>query len=67
MLRIIVTNPEEVARQRSALAGVAAVIAPDYIRQKVDEGIADRLRRQLEQEGVRAEIIIEPNPPGDPA
>jgi hypothetical protein len=65
MLKIIVTNPEDVARLHSPLAGVAAVIAPDYVRQKVDEGIAERLREQLAREGVQARIVIEPNPPDD--
>ncbi|HVT35564.1 MAG TPA: hypothetical protein VHE37_08270 [Nevskiaceae bacterium] len=63
MLRIIVTNPEEVARRRSPLANFAAAIAPDFIRQKVDEGIAERLIEQLAAEGVRARVLIEPNPP----
>ena len=67
MLRIIVTNASDVARLHSPLAGVASAIAPDFIRQKVDEGIAQRLREQLAREGVQARIYIEPNPPEPPA
>ena len=64
MLKIIVTNAAEVARKRSPLANFAAAIAPDFLRQKVDEGIAERLIEQLAREGVQARVIIEANPPG---
>ena len=62
MLKVVVKNADELARKRGALASVAAQWAPDLVRQAVDAQVARQLRAQLKQQGVKAEILIEPNP-----
>lgn len=62
MVRIIIKNHEQVARQHSILAGVAARFAPEYLRNKVDRDFARQLHRQLRERGIDAEVIVEPTP-----
>ncbi len=62
MLKVVVKNADELARKRGAFAGAAAQLAPELVRQAVDVQIARQLRAQLAEQGVKAEVLIEPNP-----
>lgn len=67
MLKIIIKNAAEVASKQSLLANVATLIAPDFVRNRVDQAIAERLRQSLAESGVIAEVSVEPDPPEAPS
>lgn len=62
MLKVVVKNAEELARQRGPWAGLAAQVAPSLVRQVVDVEIARQLREQMAAQGVKVEVLIEANP-----
>lgn len=57
-ITVEILNPLEVASTRVKLAGVAGTIAPTLITKVVNEQAVKVLRRQLETQGVRAEVRL---------
>lgn len=64
MLRIVIRNHEQVARLHSKFAGLAATLAPGYLRRRVEEDFAIQLRAQLAEHGIVADVSIQPDPDG---
>ena len=63
MLKILVKNHEQVARQHSSLAGLVHRVAPEYLRRRVEADFARELRQHLLSHGIQAEVVVEPDPP----
>lgn len=57
-ITIEILNPLEVASARVKLAGVAGSVAPTLITKVVYEQSVKVLRRQLESQGIRAEVKL---------
>ncbi len=61
MIIIKIKNPEEVAERESPMARVIGKLAPDVIRKKVEEKVAEHLRNSFWERGIEAEILIRPS------
>jgi len=57
-ITVEILNPLEVASARVKLAGVAGTVAPSLITKIVNEQAVKVLRRQLDSQGVRAEVRL---------
>lgn len=57
-ITVEILNPLEVASTRVKLAGVAGTVAPSLITKIVNEQAVKVLRRQLDSQGVRAEVRL---------
>lgn len=66
MIKIVIQNHAEVAKKHSPLAQVAAKLAPDYLRRRVEADFAKELRQHLIQHGILAQVLIEPDTPANP-
>lgn len=62
MVKIILKNHHEVAKKHSSFADVAATLAPNFLRRKVEADFVKQLRQHLIEHGILAEISIEPDP-----
>jgi len=57
-ITVEILNPLEVASKRVKLAGVAGTVAPTVISRIVYEQTVKMMRRQLDAQGVRAEVRL---------
>ena len=64
MVKIIIRNHAQVARLHSRFAGLAATLAPGYLRKRVEEDFAIQLSAQLAEYGLVADVTVEPDPAG---
>ena len=61
MIIIEIKNSKEVAERESPMAKVIGKLAPDLIRKKVEEKVAEHLRNSFWERGIEAEISIRPS------
>ena len=58
MIIIEIKNPQEVAKRESTLAKALSRFAPNLIRRKVEERIAEQISDSLSERGIEINISI---------